>query len=72
MAYPAVNTNDINAPLLAASGQYGPLPTSGVGTGAAVAVANSLLLTNYYVTGAGGSKANSGINFQAQIAGDTP
>lgn len=69
MSYQPVNVSDINAPLVA---QYGPWPTAGIGTGAAVAVANSLLLTNYYVVGTGGPKANSTTNFLGQLLADTP
>ena len=67
--YQPVNVADINAPILQ---QNGPLPTTGVATGTAVAVANSLTLTNFYVTGVGGSKPNTGTNFLGQILGDTP
>jgi len=59
MAYLPVNVADINAPLLASSGQYGPLPTAGV-------------LTNYYVVGTGGPKANTSTNYLSQILGTTP
>lgn len=71
MAYQPTNVADINAPLLASSGQYGPLPTAGIGSGA-VAVANSLILTNFYVSGCGGSKPNTTTNFLAQLLADTP
>ena len=72
MAYQPINVADINAPLLASTGQYGPLPTAGVQVGGNVAVANSLLLGNYYVVGTGGPKANSTTNYLAQILGTTP
>ena len=59
-----VNGNFVN--------QYGPWPTAGLVTGAAVAVANTLLLTNYYVVGVGGPKANSNTNYLAQVLTTTP
>ena len=72
MAYLPVNVADINAPLLASSGQYGPLPTAGVQIGGNVGVANTLMLTNYYVVGTGGPKANTSTNYLSQILGTTP
>lgn len=60
---------DVNGTLV---NQYGPYPTTGIGTGAAVTIPSTLLLTNYYVTGNGGSESNSGVNFLGQLLGDTP
>lgn len=61
--------NDINGTLV---NQYGPWPTTGIGTGTAVTIAPALQLQNFYTQGNGGSKANSATNFLAQLLADTP
>jgi len=65
----AVGNNDLQGNLV---NQYGPWPTTGIGTGGAVTISSTLQLTNFYVQGNGGSKANSTTNFLAQLLADTP